>query len=215
MSTLADSYQRHLAAQYSDKDQRHMSEGFRQLFDTEVEKGAFTRGTKNLILTGPRANDDCRIAFACLTRGKYSVAMVDARLIVRRLSGQWIPRWTDTDDTILESAECLIVHGLFEPTLTETLTAAEIANLTWFLGDGIQNGVSLLVPMPDEQTDLNALGEVFGELLEKTTEVEYGTATDTKKSKQRTGNVKHGGNGASGKHSAARKRKSATGHTAR
>lgn len=206
MSSIADGHFNHLYQTWQNIDQKNMSDAFRMTFNDEADAGGFTRGSKNLIVVGPNANYDCYCAFACLNRGEYHVALMDVRTIIRRLDSKWIPRWTPDDDAILDRAECLIVIGLFNPETIEAMTPSEIADLTWFLTDCINNGVMLLVPTNNQEADANVLGDTFGELLEQNTEVDNGTATKTFNNKT-GGNKQHGGDETAGKRRGKHKRK--------
>lgn len=207
MSTIPSTHFQHLYSMWNGHDQKSMSESFRVMFNEEADTGGFTRGSKSLIVVGPEATRDCYYAFACLMRGEYHVALLDVRTITRRLDSKWIPRWTQDDDAILENAECMIVTGLFNPDIVESMSPSEIADLTWFLTDCINNGVMLLAPTENKNADLNILGETFGELLEKNTEVDNGAATKTN-SINKSGNKQHGGDEAAIKRPRKPKRKS-------
>lgn len=201
----------------SDKDQRHMSEDFRSLFTEEVETDGFTRGAKSFLVTGPGGTENCKYAYACLTRGNYPAAYLEPMTIIRRLDSKWIPSWEAEDDAVLETAETLILVDPFDPEFLQSITAEQKGTLVWFVKDAINNGVVVVIPT-NKSADLNSLGENFGALIEQNFEVFHGTQapareqfTETKQ-KSATSQRKHGGDAATGKRGKPHKRTPSKGH---
>jgi hypothetical protein len=187
-------------------DQKSMSEGFADAFNTEVDGGGYTRGAASQLAIGPYATKDIRCAFSCLMRGGYNVVKMDVRLITRRLDSKWIPRWTDDDDKCVSNAEVIVLDGLFNGELAEAMTPSERADFVWFIKDAIENGVVILAATEDTDADLNLFSDELGEILENIFEVANGPQTDTAQNKRTRSNVKHSGNETPSKRSGKHKR---------
>lgn len=191
-------------------DQRDMSEPFSKFFDAEVDDGGFVRGGKSFFVVGDSADRDCHIAYACLLRGRYPVIYADGRTLIRRLDGDWIPRWTDDDDHALENAEVIIIPDPFNEDFTLTLTNYQRGSLIWFIEEAIRNGVVVVIPTNDKDTNLNSMGERFGNFIEENFEVIHGTAsTDQRKSSRNKS--EHDRDAASIKRDRGRKREKSAG----
>lgn len=196
---MNESYTASLYETVLDRDQKAMTDSYREFFNSEVERGGFTRHQKSFFVMGPKAYDDCLASFACLMRGKYATVMVDPVTIVRRLDSKWIPRWTAEDDVLLENAETIIIPDMFDADVVADMAHGQKGDLVWFVKDAIRNGVVIVAPTVTD-ADLDILGESFGAFIEQNFEV-------VKNAKQARSKSQHGGNETAGKRNPKGKRK--------
>lgn len=198
-----------LYAAVHDQDQRNMSPDFAKFFNEEADSEGFTRGKKSFFVVSDTSDADCRAAYACLVRGGYNVVSLSARAIVRRLDAKWIPRWTEDDDKLLEAAEVVILHEVFDPDFMQSIVSGQAGDLVWFIRDAIHNGVVIIIPSKSD-IDLNMYGEAFGEFVETNFEAYNGAATtDTRNTP--SDKSEHGGISTPVKHRPKRKRKNTKG----
>lgn len=175
-------------------DHRHMGNAYREMFDAEVEANGFRPGEKSFIVTGQFANNDAQATYACLMRGGYPVAYLDALTLIKRLDNKWVPGWTDADDAQLSNAEVIILTGVFVPDFIERMSDAQKLDLMWFILRCIEQEQVMVLPMPKE-ADLNFLGEDFGEFIERNFEVFHDGATTSKSKATKKGINRSRGNG--------------------
>lgn len=159
------------------KDQRHMTKGFREAFDSEVDvNDGFMKGGKSFLTQFPEDRDNCEIAVCCLARGNYAVYRTTPHEIVRRMDNKKVYSPDLLDEQYVE-AECYFIFDLLEPEVVNTLSEEEKGSLVWFIKEAITGGAVVVIPAPNQNADLNVLGESFGEFIEQTFEVFHGKAS--------------------------------------
>lgn len=163
------------------KDQRHMTVGFRDAFDNEVdENDGFMKGGKSFLTQFPEDRDNCEIAVCCLVRGNYAVYRTTPHEIVRRLDSKPVYSMDLLDEQFAE-AECYFIFDLLEPDVVNTLSEEEKGRLVWFVKEAITGGAVIVIPAPNQNADLNILGENFGEFVEQNFEVFHGKTAKKRK----------------------------------
>lgn len=207
---MASGHQHALYVNWSDRiDQKHMSKDYAKLFNEEVEGDGFKRGARSFITTGFWANNNGEATYTCLIRGGYNAAYVDAYTLARRMDGQWVPGWTDDDDNKMTYAETVIITELFSSELLDAMSPKNKLDLIWFIVRCIEQDRVVVLTMPID-TDLNILGEAFGDFIEKNFEVFQDgktTPAQTETKPRRGGNR---GNAITRKHPKKRKRQNVT-----
>lgn len=209
MHELAEGYIHNLYAGWAERiDQKYMSSEYADMFNAEVEADGFKRGARSFITTGPYANNNGIGTFACLVRGGYSCAYLDAYTLARRLSDEWVPGWTDADDDLIAQADTVVITELFGEELAEAMTPKHKLDITWFIVRCIEQDRVVVLTMPTD-TDLNILGEAFGDFIERNFEVfsDGETTEAAQQEKKHSGSGKHGGDAVARKRAGTKKRK--------
>lgn len=168
------------------KDQSDMANPlFAKEFEEIVEtENGFMLGGKSYLAYGDGVYDDCDIAVCCLARAGYTVYRTTPIEIVRRLKDG-----ENTSNPELDghwsTAECYFIFDLFVLDQEASLSATEWGIVKWFITEAVNGGSVVVLPLADDDPDLNMYGETFGDFIEKEFERINGKTTTIKKRKNK------------------------------